>query len=44
MPTRVLVADKLETVGIDGLKIEPLPADISGVEPDGTRVPFKPIR
>ena len=30
--------------GIDGLKIEPLPARFSGVETDGTRVPFEPIR
>ncbi|MBS0424461.1 MAG: FAD-dependent oxidoreductase [Proteobacteria bacterium] len=31
-------------VGIDGLKIEPLPEDISGVDPRGERVPFKAIR
>ncbi len=31
-------------VGIDGLKIEPLPADISGVNKRGERVPFKAIR
>jgi len=31
-------------IAVDGLKIEPLPADISGVEPDGTRVKFRPIR
>ncbi len=31
-------------VAVDGLKIEPLPSDISGVKPDGTRVPFRPIR
>jgi NADPH-dependent glutamate synthase beta subunit-like oxidoreductase/NAD(P)H-flavin reductase len=31
-------------VGIDGLKIEPLPADLSGVRPDGARVAFAPIR
>ena len=29
---------------MDGLKIEPLPADISGVDPSGERVPFRPIR
>ena len=29
-------------VGIDGLKIEPLPAELSGVRADGTRVPFEP--
>ena len=27
-----------------GLKIEPLPADISGVDPYGERVPFRPLR
>jgi NADPH-dependent glutamate synthase beta subunit-like oxidoreductase/NAD(P)H-flavin reductase len=31
-------------VAVDGLKIEPLPAEISGVKPDGKRVPFRPIR
>ncbi|MDR3516229.1 MAG: FAD-dependent oxidoreductase [Azospirillaceae bacterium] len=31
-------------VAIDGLKIEPLPADLSGVMPSGKRVPFRPIR
>jgi NADPH-dependent glutamate synthase beta subunit-like oxidoreductase/NAD(P)H-flavin reductase len=31
-------------VAVDGLKIEPLPAEISGVDPKGTRVPFKPVR
>ncbi len=30
-------------VGVDGLKIEPLPADISGVTPLGKRVDFSPI-
>jgi len=30
-------------VGIDGLKIEPLPADISGVTVTGERIPFTPI-
>jgi NADPH-dependent glutamate synthase beta subunit-like oxidoreductase/NAD(P)H-flavin reductase len=30
--------------GIDGLKIEPLPVEFSGVKPDGTRTPFAPIR
>ena len=30
-------------VGIDGLKIEPLPADVSGVSVRGERVPFRPI-
>ncbi|MGH6941993.1 FAD-dependent oxidoreductase [Hypericibacter sp.] len=31
-------------VAVDGLKIEPLPAEISGVDAKGTRVPFKPVR
>jgi NADPH-dependent glutamate synthase beta subunit-like oxidoreductase/NAD(P)H-flavin reductase len=31
-------------VGIDGLKIEPLPRDISGVDPLGNRVALRPIR
>jgi NADPH-dependent glutamate synthase beta subunit-like oxidoreductase/NAD(P)H-flavin reductase len=31
-------------IAVDGLKIEPLPSDISGVKPDGSRVPFRPIR
>ncbi len=30
-------------VGIDGLKIEPLPPQLSGVQPDGTRAPFEPV-
>ena len=29
---------------IDGLKIEPLPADLAGVARDGSRVAFRPIR
>jgi len=31
-------------VGIDGLKIEPLPEAIAGVRSDGSRVPFAPVR
>ena len=31
-------------VGIDGLKIEPLDANISGVNVDGARAPFDPVR
>ncbi len=31
-------------VAVDGLKIEPLPAELSGVTPLGERVPFKPIK
>lgn len=30
--------------GIDGLKIEPLPEQLSGVRADGSRVAFEPIR
>jgi NAD(P)H-flavin reductase len=30
-------------VAIDGLKIEPLPAELSGIDAHGKRVPFKPI-
>lgn len=29
---------------VDGLKIEPLPSDVSGVGLDGNRVPFRPLR
>ena len=39
-----LLNDGHAVVGIDGLKIEPLPADLSGVEPDGTRRPPRLIR
>ncbi len=38
-----LLNDGHTVVAIDGLKIEPLPADISGVAPGGARVPFRPI-
>ncbi len=38
-----LMNDGHTVVGIDGLKIEPLEAAISGVAPDGTRQPFRPI-
>ena len=39
-----LMNDGHLVVGIDGLKIEPLPADISGVDASGNRAPFRPIR
>ena len=39
-----LMNDGHTVVGIDGLKIEPLPAALSGVRRDGTRVPFEPVR
>ena len=38
-----LMNDGHSVVGIDGLKIEPLPADLSGVRPDGSRAPFRPV-
>ncbi len=31
-------------VAMDGLKIEPLPGEISGVKADGSRIAFRPIR
>jgi len=39
-----LMNDGHAVVGIDGLKIEPLPAELSGVDMIGKRVAFKPIR
>lgn len=39
-----LMNDGHTVVGIDGLKIEPLPAELSGVDMAGGRVAFKPIR
>ncbi len=39
-----LMNDGHTVVGIDGLKIEPLPPSISGVSPTGARVPFQPVR
>jgi NADPH-dependent glutamate synthase beta subunit-like oxidoreductase/NAD(P)H-flavin reductase len=39
-----LMNDGHTVVGIDGLKIEPLPEELSGVRQDGTRVAFAPIR
>ncbi len=39
-----LMNDGHTVVGIDGLKIEPLPERFSGVRPDGSRVAFEPIR
>ena len=38
-----LMNDGHTVVGIDGLKIEPLPEDVSGVDVRGERVPFRPI-
>ncbi|MGH7114579.1 MAG: FAD-dependent oxidoreductase, partial [Stellaceae bacterium] len=39
-----LINDGHFVAAIDGLKIEPLTAEISGVVPDGSRQPFRPIR
>jgi NADPH-dependent glutamate synthase beta subunit-like oxidoreductase/NAD(P)H-flavin reductase len=39
-----LINDGHFVAAIDGLKIEPLPADVSGVTALGERVPFAPIR
>ena len=39
-----LVNDGHFVAAVDGLKIEPLPAEIAGVMPDGARLPFRPIR
>jgi len=39
-----LMNDGHAVAGIDGLKIEPLPENFSGVRTDGTRVPFEPVR
>ncbi|MGE0557833.1 MAG: FAD-dependent oxidoreductase [Burkholderiales bacterium] len=39
-----LMNDGHTVVGIDGLKIEPLPAELSGIDGTGRRVAFKPVR
>ena len=39
-----LMQDGHHVVAVDGLKIEPLAADLSGVDPHGKRVPFQPVR
>nr|MCU0897539.1 FAD-dependent oxidoreductase [Burkholderiales bacterium] len=39
-----LLNDGHAVVGIDGLKIEPLPESLSGISLDGKRVPFAPVR
>ena len=39
-----LMNDGHVVAGIDGLKIEPLPAELSGVDALGNRVPFQPVR
>ncbi len=39
-----LMNDGHTVFAVDGLKIEPIPTDISGVDPLGARTPFRPIR
>jgi NADPH-dependent glutamate synthase beta subunit-like oxidoreductase/NAD(P)H-flavin reductase len=39
-----LMNDGHTVVGIDGLKIEPLPASLSGINTRGIREPFQPVR
>ncbi|MEK6594636.1 MAG: FAD-dependent oxidoreductase [Pseudomonadota bacterium] len=39
-----LMNDGHTVVGIDGLKIEPLPSALSGIDAQGRRVAFQPIR
>ena len=39
-----LMNDGHTVIAIDGLKIEPLPCDISGVDSAGQRTPFRPIK
>jgi NADPH-dependent glutamate synthase beta subunit-like oxidoreductase/NAD(P)H-flavin reductase len=39
-----LMNDGHTVVGIDGLKIEPLPPALSGVDAEGKRVSFQPVR
>jgi NADPH-dependent glutamate synthase beta subunit-like oxidoreductase len=39
-----LLNDGHAVVAVDGLKIEPLPPELSGVTPTGERVPFRAIR
>ncbi|HYA16319.1 MAG TPA: FAD-dependent oxidoreductase [Bryobacteraceae bacterium] len=38
-----LMNDGHTVAAVDGLKIEPLPGEISGVDPHGRKVPFRPI-
>jgi len=39
-----LMNDGHAVVGIDGLKIEPLAPELSGVDPQGRRLPFDPVQ
>jgi hypothetical protein len=38
-----LLNDGHTVVGVDGLKIEPLPPELGGIDATGRRVPFRPI-
>ena len=38
-----LMNDGHTVVGVDGLKIEPVPASVSGVDAAGSRAPFEPV-
>lgn len=42
--THHLLNDGHTVVSVDGLKIEPLPAEISGIKATGERIPFQPIK
>jgi NADPH-dependent glutamate synthase beta subunit-like oxidoreductase/NAD(P)H-flavin reductase len=42
--THHLMNDGHAVIGIDGLKIEPLPEAVAGVGPRGERRPFRPVR
>jgi NADPH-dependent glutamate synthase beta subunit-like oxidoreductase/NAD(P)H-flavin reductase len=42
--SHLLMNEGHTVVAIDGAKIEPLPAEISGVTQTGERVPFRPLR
>ncbi len=39
-----LMNDGHTVMAVDGLKIEPLPEELSGIDPHGIRVPFRPLR
>ena len=41
--THYLMNEGHTVVGIDGLKIEPLPEHLTGVRSDGSRTPFEPV-
>ena len=39
-----LMQDGHAVVAIDGVKIEPLPPELSGIDIQGNRIPFRPVR